>query len=411
MFFNAISNAQQLPPLKREIKDLPEIKWGDFLCHSVDQTSVAQTRRTTYLELDGAKLSFGIRGDVTREDRKIFIEKVFQDVVLNCPKETPLAFISLGSEFLLKEYILGKSLIEAGFKNITFLLVDPMYLLVKDSDEAQQVFRNFRDLIESAYLKAYSADFASSCSIKYLSRAQNIEKYFPMNANVIVLESIPTYTQNLITLKKHGVQEPDLKDCLFGGCITSCSAASAITFVPINLINFFTEQGATFKGPLPLGVFQDPQTQLKYYVEWGCKIQTDGTFHLIFKGDAHWKKSLKGFEDETPIQLGASSVTFGEMLPRAKQLLTQILKEKIQEFKGSDSQKTLTQENRSKLLEILQETAMSCLPVSCFFIADYHTDRQEALEWIKMRAGHNYRKIFSLKIGIDRPETSIEQIK
>ena len=264
------------------------INWNqfDFRNGIMDGTSIGGKIAVKFLK--GTNFSFPTCTQAgSLENRKTFIEQIFNDICINCPKDEPLILVSLGSDRLLIEYILGYSLIENGFANLSFFLVEPAYLFSGEDNkkELEKVRKNFCSKISAAYSNKNNRPFPEE-SVRFLSRAQNLSKYFSENANVALIESLPPYGEAMKDFRKYKV-EIKTKDLLAGGMIVPSTHANAIAFIPKTYANKYSESGVTFRA-LPHSVFQLGQEH--FSIDWGCKIESNGNTlaHL-------WEKIIISF--------------------------------------------------------------------------------------------------------------------
>src|SRR5215203_59309 len=115
------------------------------------------------------------------------------------------------------EYILGSALIENGFSQILFFLVEPAFVFSKEANKKEllKVREDFCAKIKNIYFKKFNFPFPQD-NVRFLSRAQNISKYFPNNANCALIESLPPHGEAMKDFKKYKI---DIKsqDLLAGG--------------------------------------------------------------------------------------------------------------------------------------------------------------------------------------------------
>lgn len=153
--------------------------------------------------------------------------------------------------------------------------------------------------------------------------------------------------------------------------------------------------GARLTDSLPLAIFKCAQSN--FYLDWGCKIKSDGTYSLSFSGDEYYLKSLR-ISPDNPIKLATGEdIQAGQWIPTIKRSIETTLSEQIENIKGNDSQKLLSQENMTMLLEEVKKIVTLYMPgISCFFSADYVLDFDAVMSFLSKHAGHHYRKTFSL---------------
>jgi hypothetical protein len=403
--FMITTSIEQRP--NAEEKEIPKtfsLKWSQFdLRESQSQGSIIKgTVENTLLK--GTDLSCTTNSEAGQwKNRKIFMEKVSANIIAECPKDEPLVLISLGADRLLIEYILGKILIENGFREISFFLVDPSYVFSEGENQKaiNDVLKDFRTGIESIYLNTHKEHFAKE-RIRYLSRSQNIAKYFPPNSNVAVIESLPPYAELIKDMQKYKVPEKKPEDLLVGGRIVPLSHANAVAFIPNQYAEQLNRSGAKLKDSLPLALFKSAQSKTYFCIDWGCKIQADGTYRLSFSGEEHYFESL-GVPKDQRVELATGEiVTVDQWIPIIKKSIEHMLFKQIEDITGGTVQKQLSQKNITVLLEKVKQIAMRYMPgLNCFFLADYVLDRAEAMTFVSSHASLNYRKVFKLIADVD----------
>lgn len=326
-----------------------------------------------------------------------FIEEILKDVFANCPKDEPLVLVSLGSAFLLLEYCIACALIKCGNKNITILLVDPTY--AEGSKSVDIVLNEFRLSISDIYPGHLEKE-----RIKFLSCAQNVKKYFPKSANVIVLESFPPNQPGIRGIKFNKLKEKNHEDMLLGdNILQSSKGANAMALIPYLFYNKNIPS-------IPFQIKMNLDTQKNYYVDWGCKIFSDWTYKLTFTGieeyleDTMTKDCLSKdrYINEGKIILGQHSekdekIDLREWYPKLKESLEVNLDQQIAEMrKQNPNSKTIPQETVSTLLEAIKKIVDLKFPsIECLFTRDYAIDKKEMLSDLSQNAGSNYRKIFT----------------
>lgn len=373
------------------------IKWEDFDLHITCSQANILVKVIENIVLKGTNLSCTISNECGNwMHRKSLIEKMFSDIVTHCPKADPLVIFSLGSNRLIMEYILGKLLIDEGFTNISFILGDPEYKFSQDNlQNIKEIFKDFRSCIQSCYLDKHKAHFADS-RIQFLSRIQNVSKHFPPHANVAIMECLPPNSLIAKIIKDRNLTEKSFDDMLIGGYIVPSTEANAMTFYPIQHEVHLRKNGAFLKDSFPIGIFELP-SRTQYYIDWGCKIERSGTYRLSFTGKDEYLDSLNIRRDrEIGFDMG-KKILAHQWIPILEQELDTLLKKQIQEIKGTDPQKELTQENITTLLEKVKTVVELYMPKLLHFFptADYALDRQEALSFIASQDSC-YRKVFTL---------------
>ncbi len=398
------------------------VKWREYHFEDVTLQGSIIDEVVTNKQLKGTLLSCTIETEAGKwQNRQAFIEKVLANIFSRCPKDEPLVLISLGSDRLLIEYILGKSLLENGFQQLSFILIDPIYAL-SDPSELRitlNVLADFRKHIEQVYLASYQEGLAKE-RIRFLSRGQNVAKCFPQHANVALIECLPSYAECLKDIVKHWNKEkanivkyePDQKkaaelianlpykvkkteDLLAGGCIVSPKHANALALMPRQYAEQLQKAGAKFKetSSLPVAIFQFAASY--FYLDWGCKIESDGSYHLSFNGEESYFASL-GLSSDQEIKVGKDEVVrVKEWIPTIKKRIEELLQREIKQIEPN--QANLSQEQISSLLIKVQEVALLYMPgIQSYFTADYALDRKELLTTIKSQASQHYRRAFSL---------------
>lgn len=357
------------------------------------------TSKGTVMHEAGTSLSCTVLNAGKWENRIAFIKKVVEDAVLNCPKDEPFVFVSLGSNRSLIEFLIGKALIENGFREISFFLIDPAYIFSEPAElqSMKKALSDFRTHIGSVYSATWNEPFPEN-QIHELSSAQDISKYFPPYANVTVIESLPPYTQSLNYIKKWKLElKPE--EVFIGSLFVPPDQANAVAFLPKTCIEKCRMQGIKFDGfnGLPVVVFQSPSSQSYYCLDWGCKIQTDGSYLVSFFGAEGY---CSGFpisaQDELALPSG-DVISFDQWIPMTQRALEDMLSKHIEALKQDNPQKKLSQSEKSTLLEKVKQTLSDYIPdMEFFYLADYGADRTEMLSFLSSHASHHYRKVFAL---------------
>ncbi len=326
------------------------------------------------------------------ENRKIFIEQIFNDMVTNCPKNEPLVIISLGADRLLMEYILGSALIENGFEDISFYLVEPAFVFSGEVNKKEllTVREDFCEKIKKSYFNKYKNSFPHD-NVRFLSRAQNISKYFPKNANCALIESLPPRGEVMKDFKKFNVEMKG-KDLMEGMAVSS-TQANALAFIPKSYAKF--HQTATFRSP-PHATLKTNDTNENFTVDFGCKLRSNGHFSIHFAGEIFFFPSL-GHSMDKNFKLFDRIIPLSQLIP----ITLEATKCEVKEQMGP---LPLTQEKITYLLErvnniVTKHMSGMFIPL---FIADYETDRSEALEYLSKYAGHHYRKNFCFKADLEK---------
>jgi hypothetical protein len=328
------------------------------------------------------------------DNRRDFIEQVVMDLVVysNCPKDKPMALISTGSGLLLIEYLIGKTLIENGFLNLSFFLIDPLYDRL-ENEKKQQLTEDFQTLLN----KVKDKDFPEN-RIHYLSRVQNFPKDFPSETNVVWIESLPPCSKIISDIKGYRMEEKTRDELLVGSAICSSSdQANAIAFIPQN---YFKDEDVKFESKLknlnsiPFIPFET-SSEKYYYIDWGCKIFSDWTYSLIFSGEQDWCQNYN-LDDDLFILPSEDEITNG-WVPETKKAIEEELDKQIEEMKLKDSQTEFNQENRKILLEKIKKVAKDYIKgVQCFFLSDYAVDRKDLVSVLSSQKNREYSKVWTL---------------
>ncbi len=382
------------------------VQWNQFSFQLVNEYGTLVKKLVEVRMLNKTNLACTTGAEAGQwENRQIFIEKIVADVAANCPKDEPLAIVSFGADRLLIEYILGKILIENGFRQISFFLIDPTYKFCPQErlptyDNAKE---SFEEKIKSAYFDCYKEPLAPK-RINCLSRAQNIAKYFPKNANVVVIESLPPYGEPVKEMHKSQVPDKSLEELMLGGHIVPADHANSVALIPKQYVTQLKNSGATLTDSLPVAIFKSSVSQANFIIDWGCKIRPDGRYHLTFSGEEYYFESI-GLSGEMQVELaGGERVQVKQWIPTMKKVIEKDLSEQIKTMKAENPEDKLSQENLTTLLKKVSETATRYRSgLSSFFLADYVLDHDEAMAFLSSHASHHYRKEFTLKAGLATP--------
>jgi hypothetical protein len=293
------------------------------------------------------------------------------------------------------ECLLGVSLIKKGYRQISFLLIDPNYVFSSPEElrNINQVFKDFRNQITDAYLNTFKEHFAAE-NIRFLSRAQNISKYFSKGSNVAVVECLPPYAENIKDIQKNKALEKKPEELLGGSRIIPSNFANAIAFIPSTYIEELKKHGTQFTNFLPTAIFCHEQKN--FYIDWGCKIFSDGNYHVSFTQAEHYLASL-GIAPEQPIALDTKErIQAKDWVPKIRDEVEKMLAEEITKIK--ETKAVLSQEEISRLLKKSEEIATKYMSkISAFYSADYSLDRSDAMSFLSKEASHHFRKAFLLK--------------
>lgn len=379
-----------------------DVKWSELELQ--DEAFPGEYGMVEKKILKGTDISFEISIEGGQWDhRKIFIEHIAADIIAHCPKDEPLVLISLGADRLLTEYVLGKTLIENGFDQISFYLVDPAYRFSEEEilQELKKIRDDFREEMGAVYLKTHKNPLPAE-GIRFLTRSPIISKYFPEHANVVVIESLPPYHKTIKDMQQRHIEERKPEDLRAGGVIVPSSEANAVTFIPNLGTNL---AGWKFKSIIPFCFV--PYGSSYYALDWGCKIQSDGTYRLSFSGEKQYLESLAK-ESGKPLDFTlefptGEAVPFHQWITTASKRVHKALSEQIATMKGDDAQKVLSQAELTMLLEKVNQVFMTYVPcVESYYSADYPLDREAAISYLATHAGHHYRKAFFLGADFKR---------
>ena len=172
----------------------------------------------------------------------------------------------------------------------------------------------------------------------------------------------------------------------------SPNQANSIAFLPQDVIKRMTDQKATFF-EIPIAIQKHSGTNSLFYIDWGCKIASDGSYRVSFTGHEDFVKALDLSPTKVCQMEDGTRCLVGEMFPMLEKSIRLHLDMKIKEMKGSDPNYSLSQEQISALLEIVRRQVQ--VPwIQSFYFADYIIDREEGLKFISTHASHHYRKNF-----------------
>lgn len=392
-----------------------QVKWTDFRFFDLPSDSQFKGKINLSKVLQGSHLACTVSSDAAKwSNRVVFIEKIVSDILGNCPKDEELFIVSLGSNQLLVEYIVGKTLFEKGYKKIKFLMVDPCYLAAKENISSLPYLVDFKQEIALVYQRENGEPLAQD-RIKYLSRAQNIKKYFTENANVIVIESLPPYSEVIKDMKIYKVEPKNEENLLSGSRIVPFEQANTVSFIPSQILEIWKEKGTDISSCLPLPLFEldksSPHIKSfatpRFMVDWGCKIYKDGSYSLSFTGAKRFFASC--LDNNRPPSLEKVDV----LTQRTITLITnikEIINSRVEVIKTENSNKQLSQENVTELLHRISILVKETLPmIECFYTADFVVDRKEALDYLTLKAGHHYRKTFQFRAHAENTYEIVEK--
>lgn len=417
MFTSSVAQGQ--PTLSKVSSINDPFKWIDLLdIKNVKSYSASTTGTVDMKQLNHTNLQCTTCTEAGKwENRMIFIKQLLTDLISHCPKDEPLVLISLGSNHLLMEYILGKGLIENGFQKLSFFLVDPRYKFGNEEELqfVKSAFADFEKKINADYHKKYKEKFPKE-NIHYLSRAQNVGKYISNHPNVVVVESLPQYGETIKLTKQYNLLEKSpenlISEC---GLIVPPDHANAIQFVPVQQVKFLEQSGAKFTYCLPLAISQldsklQPDRSKYYAVDWGCKIYSDGTFNLTFYGEKEFLQSL-GISGDTKIKMNSGQIVIAkDWVLTIKASIESLLLKEVKLIKENGP---LLQEHLTSLLQKAKEIVLKEMPsAQCYFIADCVIDRAEMMSFLSSNVSYHYRKKFTLEADLESSyKITVEEVK
>lgn len=354
------------------------------------------------------------------ESRVIFLRDVMMDITKNCPKDEKLVVISLGSCFLLMEYILGKYLIEHGYREVSFVCVDLAYLFGTPDHlkKIRQSMNEFKTRLGEDYTKQYREPLPSD-RVRFIHTAEDVENNFPQQANVLVMESLPAQHKFVSEIERLTKEKVDRKNLLGDAIVVPEGFANAVTFICPSM-GHNIEKGER----LPFMKTQDPVTKKWGFIDYGVKIGRDGTFILNFLGEKYLEKLLDA-PSKNPLTdilaqiLSKSKPMGGEAMamlsqddvqkmmaplsqkehsiPKLRDELNGTLKAEIEALKKGDLERKITRQEITTLLQKVQEIAKKHLPsFESVPLGDYETSRADMLAFLSTNASHHYRKVFTL---------------
>lgn len=328
------------------------------------------------------------------QTHKMFLEKLLNSVIAECPKDEPLILISLGSGGLLIEYLLGKVLVQEGF-NIQFRLVDPEY---GDSLNREDLVLRLNHFIEA--IRCVDERRFNSNTIKFFARAQDIFNDFTEGANVVVVETNPPHA----TLNSGYDQEK----LICGSYQVPKETANSLAFFP-DFVADVIKKSPGFPSHSCLPLYKLKMIRSCFDFDWGCKIAQDGSYSINFLGDRFILDFFKSI-NEIIVQTNHSNdseemYNLEAYVSFLKIGLEEIIRLEVSKFKNAD--KELSQEDIASILQEVEAFIREVLPKPTFFhLADYCIDRKETLSWLSLKAGYHYRKSFVLSGG----QTTIKEI-
>lgn len=336
------------------------------------------------------------------EHRKRFLENTLHDVVSTCPKEEPLVVISLGSDYLLMEYILGRVLIENGFVNVSFCLVDPTYCFSppKELSAVKVMLTDFRAQIEGVFSTVYQMPLGRE-KIRFCVTAQDVCRNFVHGSNVVVLKCIPPYTDILVKRHQYRVEEKTLKELILGGHVVPSGFANTMVIIPCADVARYKQSGENLTRDIPFAIVKTPSGN--FSLDWGCKIYTDGTYRVSFSGQEGFLHSLPFFRKEKIRLHTGVEVKLDEWIPVTETAVRASLDKKIKKIKEG-TERDLTPVEITALLEKVQKVVEKYMPgINNFFLyANYEVAAADTLRFLSRNAGHHYRRTFTFASDVER---------
>ncbi len=339
----------------------PSIAWDHFNlqeepCHDgLRQPSVALTLAGTTISCClPINTDISVAGSLAT--RKEFLEKTFETICRTYPKSAPLYLISMGSDHLLMEYILAKSLKEQGY-TLFFIGIDPSYKIadkhtVESLQPVLQTFRREMDVPQE--------------QIRYLSDARHLEKYLPVGAPVVLLESMPPYGYCFMQMEKKQLPGKSIEAFFGGGRIVPKEAANALCLFPksyATVLKDIIAYGTAI--PCPFAIEKDGK---ETYLDYGVKIAPDGTFYVNL--EPQWIKKH--------LEIAINKLISG--------------------MREQDPKRPLSQKEISFILQEIEKFIISKkIPLDCHFSLDYGLGRKAAKDTILKHSVPEYRTLFTLR--------------
>lgn len=343
------------------------------------------------------------------KNRLEYIEKVVNDILQNFPKNMELSIVSMGAGELLMEFIIGKALIEYGFQNISFFLIEPRHHYDNEDDkQTKKLLKEFRELVSTSYADKWNEPFSED-RIHFLPRSHDLKNCMGANSNVALLECLPPDKEVFNLRFKHEL--PELDETFMFSAQVPFGQANSVAFVPTALTDHLTPNSQ--QQGVPFIAIKERKTKVKYGIDWGCKIypnafsnnqfvNLDGAenylksmsnFKSILQKRAHIKvkngnsnKGFRGYVMSSKIQ-GQLDKTVKNVKEKIINQINAALERQIDVFKEKDIFHKLTQEQTTALLEIavseFKKFKNLKIPCKPFFLADYAVDRKAIVSFLR----------------------------
>jgi hypothetical protein len=325
------------------------------------------------------------------ENRVTLLNTILADLTAKCQKEEPLTIISLGSERMLMEYVLLKGIYEAGFKQTTIYLIDPLYKFANNEELKilETIREKFCEKVSQIYKKVFNEKLPIN-QVKFLSRMTNLQTYFSKESHIAILESIPPYGEMLNAVSLYKLPEKQENQFFVGSFIVPEENANAVSFLPKKVKEEIIEKHpSTCK--LPFTLFKNEHS---FGLDAGCKIYNDGSYYLSFYGLADYFKA-----QPTDQRNRWTCEKIDQLIEKAKLEIDHLLLKNQESCRESGS--LMNQNEKTELLKnviVLLQNHLGFGFFEAIYLADYHVDKIEMLSDLKYQvdADHRYGKIFTL---------------
>lgn len=356
---------------------IKNLKFDDFYC--CEEKCAVTMRNLQY-----SQLGVSTRGSANWENRKHFITTVIKDIFTNCPKNKPLTFISQGSDALLIEYVIAANLTNAKFSHLNFIFIDALYGFANKqmSENIKIEHKEFRDRISSISDKNFNAERR----IQFLHTTKLLKAYFQRDSNVVLIDCLPPYAHPLNELKIQGevIKKEDILSTNF--VVPNSKMANAVAIYPEDIYEEIVKKREEELGTRYLPIHFIEKLGKDFIFDWGCKIYSNGSYRLLFNGEADYYDVLTTKDEKRASTLKEKVVSF-------KNCIKESLDKKIQEIKDKTLDSKLSHLNTQKLIETVDQVAKEH-SFKTIFIDDYTMRQEEMISFLAENAGKDYRKIF-----------------
>ncbi len=334
------------------------------------------------------------------EYRLEFVRHVLKQTIQNYPPKEPLALISIGSNYLMMEYLVARGLIEHGFQQLYVFPVDPDYLCDDTTVDTYytQLFHDFRNQMEQVHQTKWLSPLPIE-KLHFFSRAQNVAPYLQKhtrNANVLVLQCLPPYGEFIKGINQHKLPPQHEKDFIIGGGIVPDTKANAITFLPQSIIKEYRDNGFNIESlpSLPIPFFKYANTFT--YLDWGCKIYSNGEFLIKFTGGQEHLLSKSIAPTHSFTLADGQTILSKDLFTKIQNVATEALKEEITRLKEDNPKLCLTQAQKTALLHRVKDIFSRYYgKFSSIYSCEYAVDCSDMLEALKDCTGP-HRKSYAL---------------